>query len=340
MKKLLAVIVTAGIGIAGAIWWLTRTENIPEVLEVLEESPAVVDIPGIGEQPALKLEALQGKTVVVVVSGSWSAKSPEGEATNRALSRWIYPESTVGYVVADAGGLGVFADRIEATMTSYAAELRFPLYVDFDGVFVETFKLPKGHHGLLVLGPDGNIVGRHSGGLEGEALNTLREQLGAIEPELGAPMPEFAVGELNTATCQQTVCAFVYSGPGPVTRADIPGIRPGGYEGDDDARLQQMRKPAVRNVTLARKMKLSSTRGAFIGDIADDVTSEGWERVSLSDGADALQALGFGDEPGLVVFDHGKEAIRATGVIPLYQWGRVADLLEFQGFNDRRPPRG
>ena len=340
MKKLLAIIVLAGTGIAGAAWWMTRTEDIPEVLEAVEESPAVVEIPGINGLPALKLEALAGKTVVIVVSGTWSAKSPEGEATNRALSRWVYPESTLGYVVADAGGMGMFSKKIEATMTSYAAEVRFPLYVDFEGVFVDTFKLPKGHHGLVVLGPDGDILQRHSGGLEGEALDALREQLGATEPALGAPMPELSAGGLDTAACKDTVCAFVYSGPDPVVRADIPGMKPGGFEGDDDVRLQQMRKPAVRNATLARKMKLASTRGVLIGNIAEDVTSEGWERVNLSDGADALGALGFADEPGIVVFDHGKEAVRATGLIPLHQWGRVADLLEVEGFNDRRPPRG
>lgn len=340
MKKLLALVLIAGVAIGGALWWATRTEDIPDVLEAVEESPAVVEIPGMDGQPPLKLEALQGKTAVIIVMGPWSAKSAEGEATNRALSRWVYPDSTIGYVVADAGGLGVLARKIEATMASYATEIRFPLYVDFEGVFVDTFKLPKGHHGLVVLGPDGSILQRHSGGLEGEALDALREQLGATEPQLGAPMPELSAGGLDTAACEDTVCAFVYSGPAPLVRADIPGMKPGGFEGDDDVRLQHMRKPRVRNVTLARKMKLASTRGAFIGNIADDITSEGWERVSLSDGADVLGALGLADEPGIVVFDHGKEAVRATGVIPLHQWGRVADLLEFQGFNDRRPPRG
>ncbi|MBV1859397.1 MAG: hypothetical protein KUG77_13375 [Nannocystaceae bacterium] len=340
MKKILAIVVVLAVVMtAGALWWMTRTEDIPEVLEEIEESPAAVEIPGINGQPTLKLEALQGKTVFIVVSGTWSAKSPEGEATNRAVSRWVYPESTVGYVVADAGGLSVFAERIEATMLSYASELRFPLYVDFEGVFIDTFKLPKGHHGLVVLGPDGSVTLRHSGGLEGEALEALREQLGASEPEPGAPMPELSLGGLDTAACQETVCAFVYSGPEPVVRADIPRMKPGGFEGDDDVRLQQMRKPPVRTVTLARKMHLVSTLGVFIGDIADDVTTQGWERVNLSDGAAALRALDLGDEPGLVVFDHGKEAVRATGVIPLHQWGRVADLLGIQGFNDRRPPR-
>ncbi|MGH1347091.1 MAG: peroxiredoxin family protein [Nannocystales bacterium] len=339
MKKLLAMVVLAGLGLSGAAWWLTRTEDIPEVLDEVEASPAVIEIPGMNGQPPLKLDALQGKTVVIAVSGTWSAKSPEGEATNRALSRWVYPESTVGYAVADAGGLGVFAERIEATMASYATEIRFPLYVDFEGVFIETFKLPKGHHGLVVLGPDGSILQRHSGGLEGEALEALREQLGASEPELGPPMPELSAGALDTAACQQTVCAFLYSGPDPVVRADIPRMKPGGFQGDDDVRLQQMRKPPVRLITLARKMKLTSTRGAFIGNIADDISSEGWERVNLSDGADALAALGFGDEPGLIVFDHGKEAVRVSGLVPLHQWGRVADLLDIQGFNDRRPPR-
>ena len=153
-------------------------------------------------------------------------------------------------------------------------------------------------------------------------------------------MPELSAGRLDTAACQQTVCAFVYSGPAPVVRADIPGIKPGGFEGDDDTRLAQMRKPAVRAVTLARKMKLASTRGAFIGDIADDISSEGWERIDLAQGQSALRALGLAQEPGVVVFDHGREVLRATGLLPLHQWGRLADLLQVKGFNDRRPPRG
>ena len=341
MKKtlLIGALVLLALG-GGAAWWLTRTEPIPEVLAAVEDDPAVVEIPGLEGQPPLKLEELGGKTTFFVVIGTWSAKSPEGEATNRALSRWSFPEDVTGFIVADAGGMGVFSDRIEATMTSYAKEMRFPLYIDYEGVFVDTFKLPKGHHGLVVIGPEGEIVMRHSGGLEGEALEELRTALHASEPEPGAPMPELKAGSLDPESCAETVCAFVYTGPEPVNAAEIPGIRPGGFEGDDDARLAQMLRPAVRLVTLGRKMKLATTKGVFIGALEPAITTEGWDRVSLEDGAEAHDALGLGDEPAIVIFDHGREALRATGLVPLHQWGRVADLLEIEGFNDRRPPRG
>ncbi|MCR9163130.1 MAG: TlpA family protein disulfide reductase [Nannocystaceae bacterium] len=343
MKKTIAAlgVVLLALGGVGA-WWFTRTEPIPEVLETVEADPATVSIPGLRGQPPLELASLHGKTVIVVVTGTWSAKSDEGEATNRALSRWVLPEDTVGYVVADAGGMGVFSDRIETTMASYASEVRFPLYVDYEGVFIETFKLPKGHHGLVVLGPDGQIVARHSGGLVGDELDALRETIGAREPEAGPAMPEAArAGALDPETCAQTTCAFVFVGPGKVTRADIPGIRPGGFEGDDDARLAKMLDPAVRSVTLARKMKLSATKGALVGDVDEAISSEGWERIPWAEGADARAALGVGEDvPAIVVFDHGREVLRVEGLVRLHHWGRLADLLGVEGFNDRRPPRG
>lgn len=343
MKKTLLALLLVAVAIAGgALWWTTRTEPIPEELEeVEEEDRRAVEIPGLRGQAPLDLAALEGERVVFIVIGTWSARSPEGEATNRALSRWVLPEGTRGFVIADAGGMGLFAERIEKTMTSYAAEVRFPLYVDYDGVFVETFKLPKGHHGLVVLDEAGDILERHSGGLEGEALEDLREVLGAREPPPGPPMPPLKAGGLDLEACAGTTCALVFIGDDGVKRADIPGIRPGGFEGDDDARLAQMRVPAVRAVTLARKMKLASTRGAFIGDIDPEISSEGWERLDTEAGAQAREALGIGeDETALVVFDHGREAMRETGLIPLHAWGRLADLLGIEGFNDRRPPKG
>ena len=339
-RALLIVVPVALAFVGGAIWWSTRTESIPEVLEAVEDDPAVVEIPGREGQPPLTLQALEGKTTFFVVIGTWSAKSPEGEATNRALSRWTYPEDVTGFIVADAGGMGVFSDRIEATMASYAKEMRFPLYVDYEGVFVDTFKLPKGHHGLVVLGPEGEIMMRHSGGLEGAGLEELRTALRAREPEPGAPMPQLQAGALGPTSCAEIVCAFVFAGPEPVKTADIPGIRPGGFEGDDDARLAQMLEPAVRLVTLARKMKLTTAKGALIGDLEPAITTEGWERLSLDDGAQTREALGLGDEPAVVVYERGREVLRATGLVPLHQWGRIADLLEVEGFNDRRPPRG
>lgn len=342
MKKLIATVALGSLAALGATaWWLTRTEPIPETLEEVEADPSAIEIPGLPGQDPLRFADLRGKTVFFVVAGTWSAKSPEGEETNRALSRWEFPPDTTGFVVADAGGLGVFSDRIEATMRSYGAELRYPLYVDYDGVFIETFKLPKGHHGLVVLGPDGTVLERHSGGLEGDDLEALRTKLQAKEPELGGPMPALKVGTLDTQTCADTVCALVFGAPGPLLRNEIPGIRPGGFDAEEEVRLAQMLKPRVRTIALARKMKLTTTRGVLVGDVAEDIESEGWDRVPFADGAEARAAVGLDpEEPAIVVFDHGREALRVTGLVPLYQWGRLADLLEVEGFNDRRPPKG
>ncbi len=342
MKGVLAAAVLGLLVLGGAAWWwVGRTETIPETLEPVASDPAAIEIPGLEGQAPLRVAALRGKTVVFIVTGTWSAKNPEGEATNRALSRWVLPEDTLGVVIADAGGLGAFSGEIASTMANYAPEIRLPLYVDFDGTFVETFGLPKGHHGIVVLGPDGEVVARHSGGLQGDALESLRVQLGAQEPPPGPPMPTLSVGELDTATCMRTVCAFVFAGPQRVRRADIPGMRPGGFEGDDDARLEKMLEPAVRAVTMARKMKLSAAKGALVGDIDPEIDSTGWERAGWDAGAPARAALGLGpDEVAIVVFDHGREVLRVEGLVRLFQWGRIADLLGVEGFNDRRPPRG
>ncbi len=340
MKKLLAAAAVSILGLGAAFWWVTRTEPIPDELEAIEAEPSNVVIPGMGDQPPLDLGALRGKTAAFVVIGTWSAKSPEGEATNRAMSRWIYPPGTEIYIVADAAGLGVFSDRIEATLGSYADEVRFPLYVDYQGTFINTFKLPKGHHGLVVLDPDGSVVTRHSGGLEGAALSELRAQLGAAEPEPGPEVPALTLAGFDAEACSTTACAFVYTGSQPVTRSDIPRIGEGQFEGDEDALLAQMLVPRVRNVTLARKMKLPAPRGVLVGDIADDVDTTGWVRATLEESVELRRALGLGESPAIVAYDHGREAIRHEGLAPLYVWGRLADLLAVEKFNDRRPPRG
>lgn len=341
MKKLLATAAVCIVGLAGAgIWWVTRTEPIPDELEALEAEPTSVVIPGMADQPDLDLAALQGKTAAFVVIGTWSAKSPEGEATNRAMSRWTFPPDTQVYIVADAAGLAVFSDRIEATLGSYASEVRFPLYVDYQGTFINTFKLPKGHHGLVVLDPEGSVITRHSGGLEGAALTELRARLGASEPEPGPGVPSFELANFDVEACSTTACAFVYTGSGSISRADIPRIGDGQFEGDEDALLAQMLIPAVRNVTLARKMKLPAPRGVLVGDIADDIDTSGWLRLTLEESVELRRALGVGDAPAIVAYDRGREAIRTEGLAPLFVWGRLADLLEVEKFNDRRPPRG
>lgn len=338
------LLATAGLALTAVVagaWWVTRTEPIPETLDAIEDDPTTLVIPGLPGQSALDLGALKGKTVVLIGSGTWSAKSAEGELVNRALSRWELPASTAGYVVADAAGLGLFRDDIESTMTSFASEIRFPLYVDYQAAFLDTFKLPKGHHALVVLGPDGTVLGRWSGGIEGETLDEVKAMLGAREPDPGPPMPAaLKVGDLDATTCASTSCAFVFAGA-TVAMTDIPGIRPGGFEGDDDAKLVQMRKPAVRVITMARKMKLQTTRGAMIGDIEAGITSEGWTRVSAEDGAAAREALGLtADASAVIVYRNGAEVLRAEGLVRLRDWGRIADLLEIEGFNDRRPVRG
>jgi len=322
--------------LAGGGAWLFRVEDIPDELPAMLEDPTAVEIPPVRDEPPLKLAELRGRTAFFVVVGASSGDSPEGEQLNRALNRWIYPETTVGYIIGDAEGFEVFREKVAKILERFASEMRYPLYVDFAGDFMRTFQLPKGHHGFVVLGPDGSVLLRKSGGIEGAALEEVRAMLGAREPDPGPPAPALTVGSLDLAACQGGyACAILFLGH-DVARSDVPGIDDG-FEGDDDEMFAKMRDPAIRLVSSASKMRLESSAGVIVGRTRD-LELETWER--LEDAPEARAAFQIGpQDSAIVVIAEGRVEFRKTGLVPVYEWGRVADLLGVE-INDRKPAKG
>ena len=116
------------------------------------------------------------------------------------MARWTYPDNVAGFAIGDAEGFGLLASKIEEFVGPMRPELRLPLYIDFEGAATKTFKLPKGHVGVVVLDPTGAVVYRHSGKMEPAEIEKLRGLLGASLPT-PTPAPAFKVGELDNAAC-------------------------------------------------------------------------------------------------------------------------------------------
>ncbi|HET6584197.1 MAG TPA: hypothetical protein VFG69_12130 [Nannocystaceae bacterium] len=321
--------------LAGGGAWLLRVEDIPDELPPVQGDPAACTIPPLFDEPPLQLGALAGKTAFFVVVGAQTGDSDEGEALDRALNRWVYPDTTVGYIIGDAEGFSVFRDRIAKIMQHFGAEMRYPLYVDFEGSFMRTFQLPKGHHGFVVLGSDGSVLMSKSGGIEEEELAEVRELLGAREPDPGPPAPAVVVGSLDTTSCTEgRSCVLVFLGRA-VARKDIPYIDDG-FDGDDDENAAQIRDPAVRLVSTMMKMKLKETTGVAVGRITD-VDLPTWERVD--EAPDARTAFGLGPtDSAIIVITDGRVEVREVGLVRLHRWGRIADLCGVD-INDRKPAK-
>jgi hypothetical protein len=122
-----------------------------------------VVVPGSAGLPDLKLADLKGKTAYLVVGDRESMQAGESKFFDRALGRWKLPEDVVGYAIADTEGFKLFSSKIDEILGPMRPEIRLPLYVDYEGAVSKAFKLPKGHVGIVVLGPDGAITLRHSG---------------------------------------------------------------------------------------------------------------------------------------------------------------------------------
>jgi len=237
----------------------------------------------------------------------------------------VLPPGTVGHIVGDAAGFGMFKAKAEGMMKHFADETRYPVHVDFEGVFASTFGLAKGHHGFVVIGPDGAVLERRSGGAEGAELERIGVMLGAEEPPAGPPMPSFSLGELSSERCGHgTPCAIIFLGR-EVARADVPGIDDG-FDGAEDEAIERMKDPSIRMVSTAVKAKLRRAEGAIVGG-TPQLEFPTWQVI---DGApEARAAFGLdATEPAFVVIDaDGRIPVLARGAMPMYQWGRVADVL-------------
>ena len=325
LKVLAIVLGLLGAVMGGMLWWLFRAEEIPEELEAAAD-PMTLVIPGIGQQPTLDADLMRGKTTFFVFVGIQSWTSDEGKSLNRALNRWVLPDAAQGFIVFDAEGLGFLAEKSEEYMERFGNETRYSMYGDFTGAFRQVFKMPRGHHGFVVVDPTGSISMRKSGGARDEAaLDEIRTLLGAEEPPPGPAVPEFALGPASASACASKPCAVMFLGA-EVGRSDIPGVDDG-FEGEDEAKWAQMQKPEVRNIGSALKLAIADAGvGVIAGEVRDLELPKGWTVVS--DDAAAREA--FGVEPGTTAFlvlKDGEVAFRGDGTIPMYELGRVSDLL-------------
>jgi hypothetical protein len=314
------------VGAVGA-WRIFRVDDVPEELPPMERSPDDIVLKSMTDAPDLALAELRGKTVFLVVVGAQSGKNREGQPLNRALNRWRYPDSTVGFIVADAEGVGFLAGMVEDYVAFFAKESRFPIYVDFEGITLETFKLAKGHHGFVVLGPDGSVLERRSGGMPIEELDALRERLGAEEPPAPPPAPAFAIGGLDVSSCSPRACAIIFLGA-PVRRDQIPGIEDG-FDGERDEAFALLSKPEVRLAATALKMDLQGAPGVLVGDVSGlhELPERGFTHVAEAAEARAAFGLEPTDTAMVIVDAEGRLAFKRVGFIPMYEWGTAADLL-------------
>lgn len=325
-KKILYVlagllVILLAVGGAWA-WKVLRREEIPDELAAMERSPDELVFSSMGHGEDLRIADLRGQTTVLVFEGIQSMRVEQGKEVNRALNRWVLPESTRGYIVWDGDGMRMFEDRASSFMGFFAQELRFPIFVDWDGEFLDVFKLVKGHHGLVVLGPEGEVLQRHSGGLQGDDLEALRVSIGAEEPPEPPPAPAFDVAGVTNASCGDKPCLFIFLGK-PVARGDIPWIDDG-FEGTRTACFERMHRPEIRLVASAMRVPITQSHGLLMGEI-EGVPLQGWRVVPEDASARAAFGLAPEDSALVVVDTQGRLAFRETGFIPMYRWTLAVD---------------
>jgi hypothetical protein len=343
LKKLaLACCGLLGLGTGCVAWWLWPTvEDIPAELEAIDAAtdPLGFTLEAQGDLPAVTLRDLHGKTAFFVIEGR-EAFMGEGEARalKAALNRWEFPADVVGFSVGDAEGFGLMRDKIEADFVSrFRPEARRPLYVDSTGDLMRLFKLPKGHLGLLVLGPGGDVLLRHSGDADDAAIESIREALGATEPPPGPEAPTFAHAGLDNAHCRDRHCVFVFLDEA-VARPDVPGIE-GGFDGEMEESFARIGRPSVRLMTMlagswAEELETHAARidGTIVGNV-EGLEIPAW-RDHLGGPSDGLrEAFGVApDEAALVIVDPaGKVAFSERGLVRFWRLGRASEILGIEG---------
>ncbi|MCA9651305.1 MAG: hypothetical protein KC501_15410 [Myxococcales bacterium] len=310
--------------VVGSAWaWIVfRVEDVPGQLDAMERSPDEVVVSAVGNGEDLHFASLRGHKSVIVFEGVQSMQGEEGKEVNRALYRWLLPDDVQGYIVWDGEGMRIFEEKASKFVGFFSQEVRFPVYVDFDGEVLDVFKLTKGHHGLIVLGPQGEVLMRHSGGLEASELDELRTLLDAEEPPEPPPAPPFSVAGIDNDDCRDKPCLFIFMGE-PVARADIPWVEDG-FEGTRTECFERMRRPEIRLAASAMRVPITKSHGILMGEV-EDLDLKGWTVVS--DEPAAREAFGLGpEESALVVVDtEGRLAFRETGFIPMYRWTLAVD---------------
>jgi hypothetical protein len=327
IKILLACLVLLVVVAGATAWKVLRVEEIPEQLEALDAQtePRDIVIPGMSDQPDLVFAKLDGKTTVLLVVGFKGMD--EGRLVHRALNRWTLPDTVQGYMIGDAAGFGFLREKLEKMIGFWGEEMRFPLYLDFEGSVTEAFKLPKGHHGLVVLGPDLDVLMRHSGPMEEAGIEGLREMLGASEPPPGPEAPTFEVGPLSNDTCAGKVCALAFLGE-PVSGKDLPGEDDGKERSEEEMR-ELFRRPAYRMAMSIKRMEeFEKEVGAVVvGSLEDVEIADTWTR--LEDSEQGRKAFEIADDETafLVVDAEGRVAFRESGLIPSWKMSQATHVM-------------
>jgi hypothetical protein len=348
LKRILLALTILLLILVGVVAWFfrSRAEPIPEQLpeiNVAEADPMKVVIPGSAGLPDLKLADLKGKTAYLVVGDRESMQAGESKLFDRALGRWQLPADVVGYAIADTEGFKLFSGKIDEILGPMRPEIRLPLYVDYEGAITKAFKLPKGHVGVVVLGPDGAVTLRHSGppvDKDDKVLQELKAALRAEEPVL-PPAPAFKVGDLDNAACEGKTCMFVFLAR-TVKKSEMPGVE-GGFDGDMEASWKQLQDPSVRLAGLVadsdKKLKAAEgaaakVRVALVGAIEGIELSQ-WKSVAAADESRAPFEIPA-DQAALVIVDaSGKLALRELELVRMYKLSRVSELLGVD-LSDRR----
>jgi hypothetical protein len=326
--KILLVLLGLLVAAAGFLYWKLRprVEAIPAQLAAVEdlERVARIRVPGDDGLPDLVLGDLRGQTAYFVLESRESMQAREGRELHRALDRWSYPEGVRGFSIGEAEGLGLLKWQIDKFVRFMRRESRLPLYMDYEGAILRGFKLPKGHTGVVVLGPGGDVRWRHTGRFEAAHIEELRQVLGASEPPAPPPAPPFAVGPLSNEACRGQACAIVFLAR-PVARKEVPGVKGGARNEDERAWAD----PSVRLVAALREDELPAgkSRGAFVGQLDDVPLAGGW--ATAPDDAAARAALGVppGEAAIVVIDEQGGLAVREIGNIPFWKLGRAGALL-------------
>jgi hypothetical protein len=342
LRILGGVALVAVLGACSLAWAMWPTvEDIPEVLEPIEEGVVLGDLElsGQGPMPALRLDELRGKQVLIVIEGKESFGGDEGKRLRSALHRWTLPDNVVAISVGDAPiGAKIMSGKIEREFVGpMREEMKLPIYVDYGGSFTAAFSLPSGHFGFVLLDETGEVQMRLAGDATEEQITELAGLIGATEPPPGPPAPAFEIGELSSTSCANKYCVLVFLDR-KVIRSDIPGLEDGGFEGEMEQAFEQIRIPSIR---LARVFAADwpTDRPDIAGVIVGE--AEGWEVPGwqfVTEAPEAREAFGIGGAAGMVIVDpQGRVGFSSTGKIAFWKLAMAADLLgvEPKGFGKR-----
>lgn len=348
LKRVALVITFLVLALIGVAAWMlrSRAEEIPAELPPTDVDPMSIVIPGGSGMPDLKLAEHKGKTVYLILGDRESMEARESKDFDRALNRWTYPPDVVGFAIGDAEGFKLLAGKIEEMLGAMRPEMRLPLYIDFDGAITKAFKLPKGHTGIVVLGPDGALKLRHSGPPkpkdqiltpEDDIIARLKLALRAEEPVL-PPAPAFKVGALDNAACAGKTCLFVFLAA-PIKKSQLPGVE-GGFDGSMEDSMKQMQDPSIRLAGLALDLdeKLEKPEKDKDKALADKVIStlvgttdldlKHWTTLPTAPEGRTAFDIPEGQAALVAIDPEGHLALRELGVVPMYKLGRISELLD------------